>query len=95
MSGNYLIVIQLDVKEELNMSSFAASIDVRIYEKGNKKSIIFKTFEKLAVGETMELINDHDPLPLYQQFIMNFPEQFEWEYLKQGPEIWQIGISKK
>jgi len=43
----------------------------------------------------MELINDHDPRPLYQQFMMKFPEQFAWEYLKQGPEIWQIGITKK
>ncbi|AWK52580.1 hemerythrin [Clostridium beijerinckii] len=77
------------------MSSFAASVDVRIYEKGKKKSVIFKAFEELALGETMELINDHDPRPLYQQFMMKFPEQFEWEYLKQGPEIWRIGITKK
>jgi uncharacterized protein (DUF2249 family) len=77
------------------MSNFAASIDVRIYEKGEKKTVIFKTFEELALGETMELINDHDPRPLYQQFMIKFPEQFEWQYLKQGPEIWQIGITKK
>ena len=77
------------------MSSFAASIDVRIYEKGNKKSVILKIFEELALGETMELINDHDPRPLYQQFILNFPEHFEWEYLEQGPEIWRISITKK
>ena len=77
------------------MKNFAVSIDVRIYEKGHKKDIIFKAFEGLALGETMELINDHDPRPLYQQFMLNFPEQFEWEYLEQGPEIWQIGITKK
>jgi len=77
------------------MSNFAASIDVRIYEKGNKKLVIFKIFEELALGETMELINDHDPRPLYQEFMMKFPEQFEWEYLEQGPEIWKIGITKR
>ena len=77
------------------MSSFAASVDVRIYEKGKKKSVIFKTFEELGLGETMELINDHDPLPLHQQFVLNFPEHFEWKYLEQGPEIWRIGITKK
>ena len=77
------------------MPSFAVSIDVRIYEKGHKKDIIFKAFEKLALGETMELINDHDPRPLYQQFILNFAEQFEWEYLEQGPEVWRVSIGKK
>lgn len=77
------------------MSSFAVSIDVRIYERGHKKEIIFKAFEELEQGETMELINDHDPRPLYQQFIVNFPEHFEWKYLEQGPEIWRISITKK
>ncbi|MDU1506818.1 MAG: DUF2249 domain-containing protein [Clostridium butyricum] len=77
------------------MPNFATSLDIRIYEKGDKKDIIFKAFEELTLGETMELINDHDPRPLYQQFILNFPEHFEWEYLEQGPEIWRIAITKK
>ncbi|ETI89282.1 MAG: hypothetical protein Q607_CBUC00182G0262 [Clostridium butyricum DORA_1] len=82
-------------KGELIMPNFATSLDIRIYEKGDKKDIIFKAFEELTLGETMELINDHDPRPLYQQFILNFPEHFEWEYLEQGPEIWRIAITKK
>ena len=77
------------------MINFAESIDVRIYEKGYKKDIIFKAFEELSLGEIMELINDHDPRPLYQQFMLNFSEQFEWQYLEQGPEIWRIAITKK
>ncbi|OOM71040.1 hypothetical protein CLPUN_50320 [Clostridium puniceum] len=77
------------------MTNFDITIDVRIYEKGHKKDIIFKAFEELAIGEIMELINDHDPRPLYQQFILNFPEHFKWEYLEQGPEIWRIAITKK
>ena len=39
------------------MLSIVASVDVRIYEKRNKQSVIFKTFEEIAVGETMELLN--------------------------------------
>ena len=82
-------------KGELIMPNFATSLDIRIYEKGHKKDIIFKAFEELTLGETMELINDHNPRPLYQQFILNFPEHFEWEYLEQGPEIWRIAIMRK
>lgn len=77
------------------MVSFAVTIDVRTLEKGYKKDIIFKDFEQLAIGEIMELVNDHDPKPLYQQFMLNYPEKFAWEYLEQGPEIWKIGITKK
>ena len=77
------------------MLSIVASVDVRIYEKKDKQSVIFKTFDEIAVGETMELINDHDPRPLYDQFMIRFPEHFEWEYLEQGPDLWRIGITKK
>lgn len=77
------------------MGSFSVTIDVRTLEKGYKKDIIFKAFEELSEGETMELVNDHDPKPLYQQFILNYSEKFAWEYSEQGQEIWKIGITKK
>ena len=77
------------------MGNFAVTIDVRTLEKGHKKDIIFRAFEELSAGQTMELANDHDPKPLYQQFMLNYPEQFEWECLEQGPETWRIGITKK
>ena len=39
-------------------------------------------------------MNDHDPKPLYYQFNMEMPAQFEWEYLEQGPEVWRVRIGK-
>lgn len=77
------------------MSNFTTTLDARIYEPKDKHPMIFKTFEGLVSGEKMELINDHDPRPLHYQFIMEFPEQFEWEYIEQGPEVWRVGITKK
>lgn len=77
------------------MSNFAATIDVRIYEPKDKHPMIFKTFDSLGINETMELINDHEPRPLHYQFIMELPEQFAWEYLEQGPEVWRVAITKK
>lgn len=77
------------------MSKISATIDVRIYEPKDKRPAIFKTFKELSSGGTMELINDHDPRPLYDHFNVELPNQFEWEYLEQGPELWRIGITKK
>ena len=77
------------------MSNFTATVDARIYEPKDKHPMIFKTFESLASGEKMELINDHDPRPLHYQFIMELPETFEWEYLEEGPEVWRVSIMKK
>ncbi len=77
------------------MSNFAATVDVRQYAPKDKHPVIFNTFNNLNSGEKMELINDHDPRPLHYQFIMELPDQFEWEYIEQGPEVWRVAISKK
>ena len=77
------------------MSNFAASVDARTYAPRDKHPVILKTFENLASGEKMELINDHDPRPLHYQFIVELADQFEWEYLEEGPEVWRVAITKK
>ena len=77
------------------MYTFAAKVDARQYAPKDKHPAIFKTLFDLKPGEKMELVNDHDPRPLHYQFLMELPEQFEWEYLEQGPEVWRVAIEKK
>ena len=38
--------------------------------------------------------NDHDPKPLYYQLIAERGQIFDWEYLQEGPEVWDVKISK-
>lgn len=77
------------------MAEFKAQVDARKYEPRDKHTVIFNTFAALLPGEKMELVNDHDPRPLHYQFIMEMPNQFEWEYLEEGPEVWRVSIGKK
>lgn len=77
------------------MADFSAQVDARKYPPREKHLVIFNTFDGLAPGQSMELINDHEPRPLYYQFIMERENQFEWEYLEEGPEVWRVSISKK
>lgn len=74
---------------------FTAQVDARIYESKDKHRVILETYHSLKQGESMELINDHDPLPLYYQFSAEYKDQFDWEYLKEGPEVWHVRIGKK
>lgn len=76
------------------MSKFAATVDARQYAPRDKHSTIFKALEGLPFGEKMELINDHDPKPLHYEIKAEHPDQFEWEYLEQGPEVWRVSIKK-
>lgn len=77
------------------MSEFNAQVDAREYEPKDKHPVIINTFLGLKPGEKMELINDHDPKPLHYQFMIEMPNQFEWEYLEEGPEVWRVSIEKK
>lgn len=56
--------------------------------------LIFKTFDAMEVGDSFELINDHDPKPLYYQFQMERPGEIDWEYLEEGPETWRVKVTK-
>ncbi len=70
------------------------TIDVRSIPGPQRHPLIFQTFEGLAIGEALELINDHDPFPLHNQFNFMKRGQFAWEYLEQGPELWRVKISR-
>jgi uncharacterized protein (DUF2249 family) len=72
----------------------AVSIDVRTIVPRDRHPLIFSSFGRLAVGETLELVNDHDPKPLFYQFSAEMPGQFDWEYLEQGPEVFRVAISR-
>lgn len=55
---------------------------------------IFQNFDKLAPGEFMHLSNDHDPKPLYYQFMIEREGEHTWEYLEEGPDLWRVVIGK-
>lgn len=77
------------------MSQNPLTIDVRTIPPRDRHPLIFQTFADLAQGAFFFLINDHDPKPLHYQFSAEHPGTFTWEYVQQGPEIWQVRIGKK
>ncbi len=59
-----------------------------------KHPTIFQWFDALKGGEAFIIHNDHDPKPLYYQLLGERGNIFKWEYLEQGPEVWEVKISK-
>lgn len=76
------------------MTPTAAHIDVRTITPRERHPLIFSTFGALAPGEALELVNDHDPRPLFYQFNAQVPGQFSWDYLEQGPDTWRVAIGR-
>ncbi len=75
-------------------SAQSSLVDVRTVAPRERHPLIFSTFRGLAPGATMELVNDHDPRPLYYQFQAEMPGTFTWTYLEQGPALWRVEIAR-
>ena len=69
-------------------------LDVRTLVPAERHHRIFATYEALASGAKFELVNDHDPKPLYYQFAAEQADRFSWDYLEQGPEVWRVRIGR-
>ncbi len=76
------------------MSTTPTLIDVRAVPPLDRHPLIFATFDALAVGAAFELVNNHDPVPLFYQFRKARPQQFHWQYLTAGPARWHVRIAR-
>ena len=70
------------------------TLDVRTIPPRERHPQIFDLFDDLAQGEAFELVNDHDPKPLFYQFQAERPGQVDWEYLESGPDVWRVRIGR-
>ena len=70
-------------------------LDVTVLEPRMKHPTIFEKFDQLNEGETLTILNDHDPKPLYYQLLNERGNIFKWEYIEEGPEHWEVQISKR
>lgn len=68
-------------------------VDVRPLAKPDKHPHIFRAFDRLAVGESFILVNNHDPRHLRDEFEADYPGSYGWDYLDRGP-VWRIRISR-
>ncbi len=70
-------------------------LDVTKIPPREKHPTIFRTFDELKSGESFIIRNDHDPMPLRYHFQAERPDQFDWQYLENGPEIWKVRLTRK
>lgn len=77
------------------MPTNAIELDVRVIQPRDKHPTIFRTFDSLSSGQSMVIVNDHDPRPLRYQLSAERPNTFEWTYEAEGPEVWRVRIDRK
>ncbi len=72
-----------------------ATIDVRSIPHVGRQPLLFAAFSRLEPGQAFRLVNDHDPVPVGVRLQTAYPGQVAWEYLEEGPAVWQVRIGKQ
>jgi uncharacterized protein (DUF2249 family)/hemerythrin-like domain-containing protein len=94
MAARRNISFRRDLPASSNTLQIKSTIDVRPIPGPQRHPLIFKTFDSLAPGDALELVNDHNPIPLRNQFKMLRAGKFSWDYLQEGPELFRVRIGK-
>ncbi|HKS71373.1 MAG TPA: DUF2249 domain-containing protein [Ktedonobacterales bacterium] len=81
-------------EDESEGKAAAKPLDVRALPPAQRHQVIFARFDALPVGGSFELVNDHDPKPLYYQLTAEYAGQLLWQYLEQGPQVWRVRMGK-
>jgi len=73
-----------------------ARLDVRPIEPKHRFEQIMDAYHDLSLGETLELVVDHDPKCMYYTLEAEHgAETFSFEYLEEGPKVWRVQVQKE
>lgn len=90
-----LLVLARGARKESDVPlDISEVLDLREVPRPQRHPMIFAKFDALVPGASLRLLNDHDPIPLNRQFDMVRPGEALWEYLKRGPDLFSIRITR-
>jgi len=69
-------------------------LDVRPVREPDRHPAIFQAYAAVQVGESLILIDDHDPRQLHDELEVEHPAGYAWEYLPAEPGVWRIRITR-
>lgn len=69
-------------------------LDLRETPRPERHPLVFAAFDRLAVGESFVIVNDHDPQPLRMQIEQMREGEMGWEYVERGPETFHIRVTR-
>ena len=76
------------------MNNEPVIIDVRPIPRQERHPLIFSQLESLAPGQTLVVVNNHNPIPLRNQVAENYPGQYKSEYLEEGPTLYRLAFTR-
>jgi uncharacterized protein (DUF2249 family) len=68
-------------------------IDLRVVAPRSRSASAMYTSHLLRPGQTMEMIDEYDPVDLYIEF-QRRPDLYGWHYLERGPKVWRVQVTR-
>ena len=65
-------------------------LDVRVIPHAVRHAAIFGVLDAVRPGDGVQIVADHDPLPLLAQLEQRAPGAFETSYVERGPEVFRL-----
>ena len=69
-------------------------IDLCLLARSDRHPLVFDAFDRLAVGESFVIFNDHDPQPLRMQMEQMREGELEWNYIERGPDTFRVRLTR-
>jgi len=69
-------------------------LDLRALSIEDRFPKVFEVFDALKSGETLEILSDHDPRPLYYRLLRERTGQFRWVPHQEGPDVWELSLER-
>lgn len=70
------------------------TVDARNLSLLKKHPLIFGSINQLQPGDSVLIINNHDPKPLKVKLAADRSASYEFEYLQEGPVDWKVKITR-
>lgn len=70
------------------------ALDMRVHVPIKRHTKLIQLFKELSVGDNFIFINDHDPIPLYYEFLSIYGDVVGWEYLNRGGREWTVKVTR-
>jgi uncharacterized protein (DUF2249 family) len=72
----------------------STTIDVRGLAPSERHAAIFAAYRTVGVGDSFQLVDDHDPQAVYFRLKAEARGNFAWVCAVSGPEVWRVSIQK-
>ena len=78
----------------MTFATLETTIDLRGRDLHERHPLVFTTFRGIDAFESLEVVTDRDPQPLYDRLTLEQPDAFAWEVVEDGPANWRTRITK-